>query len=103
MGYRARPEQRRRPAAVAVPAERTGARPRRDLRPRVLAALTPEPSTASEIAERAGIPGRERAVQATRALEHLAAEGLAYSVIRRTRTRWRSASGHVTSSDVPSD
>jgi hypothetical protein len=70
-----------------VPSPR-GARPRHDVRPRVLAALTPEPSTANEIAERAGIPGRERAVQATRALEHLEAEGLAYSVIRRTRTRW---------------
>ncbi|SFS87071.1 hypothetical protein SAMN04487845_108264 [Methylobacterium sp. yr668] len=68
-----------------------GARPRQDLRPRALEALTSEPSTASEIAERAGIPGRERALQATRALEQLEAEGLAFSVIRRTRTRWRTA------------
>ncbi len=74
-----------------MPVERTGARPRQDIRPRVLAALTSEPSTATEIAERAGIPGRERAVQATRALEQLEAEGLAYSVIRRTRIRWRAA------------
>ncbi|MEE7448767.1 hypothetical protein MRF4_13655 [Methylobacterium radiotolerans] len=57
----------------------------------MLAALTSQPSTASEIAERAGIPGRERALQATRALEQLEAEGLAFSVIRRTRTRWRTA------------
>jgi predicted ArsR family transcriptional regulator len=68
-----------------------GARPRRDIRLRVLAALTPEPATATEIAERAGIPGRERAMQATRALEQLEAKGLAFSVIRRTRTRWRTA------------
>lgn len=74
-----------------------GARPRRDIRPRVLAALTSEPATATEIAERAGIPGRERAVQATRALEQLEAEGLAYSVIRRTRVRWRSAAAALAS------
>jgi hypothetical protein len=80
---------------VAVTLPRSGARPRHDIRPRVLAALTSEPSTASKIAERAGIPGRERAVQATRALEHLEAEGLAYSVIRRTRTRWCSAGGEA--------
>ncbi len=35
-----------------------GARPRQDIRPRVLAALTPEPATAVEIAERARLPGR---------------------------------------------
>ena len=91
MVYHARPERPRRPAAVAVPVERTGARPRQDIRPRDLAALTCEPATATEIAERAGIPGGERAVQATRALEHLEAEGLAFSVIRRTRTPWSSA------------
>ncbi|XYD09838.1 hypothetical protein R1A27_04615 [Methylobacterium sp. NMS12] len=39
-----------------------------DIRPRVLAALTDEPSTATEIAERAGIPGRERGIHAARAL-----------------------------------
>jgi hypothetical protein len=68
-----------------------GARPRQDLRPRVLAALTSEPSTATEIAERANIPGRERTLLALRALERLEAEGLAFSVIRRTRTRWCAA------------
>ncbi|WP_182179377.1 hypothetical protein [Methylobacterium radiotolerans] len=57
----------------------------------MLAALTSEPATATEIAQRAGIPGRERALQATRALEYLEAEGLAFSVVRRMRTRWCSA------------
>jgi hypothetical protein len=68
-----------------------GARPRRDIRPRVLAALTPEPSTAARIAERAGLPGRERAIHATRALLRLEADGLAVSQSRRSWTRWRSA------------
>lgn len=57
----------------------------------MLAALTSKPLTATEIAERAGIPGRERAMYAVRTLERLEAEGLAFSVIRRTRTRWRAA------------
>lgn len=43
------------------------------------------------IAERAGIPGRERAVHAGRALAHLEADGLAVSETRRNWTRWRSA------------
>lgn len=73
-----------------VPSPR-GARPRQDIRPRVLEAQSSEPSAAAEIAERAGIPGRERTAQATRALEHLEAEGLAFSVTPRTRTRWCSA------------
>lgn len=68
-----------------------GARPRQDIRPRVLAALTPEPSTASEIAERAGLPGRDRAMHATRARLRPKADGLAVSETRRDRTRWRSA------------
>jgi hypothetical protein len=79
-----------------VPSPR-GARPRQDLRPRVLAALTSQPLTVTEIAERAGIPGRERALQATRALEHLEAEGLAFGVVRRTRTRWCSAAATLVS------
>ena len=72
-----------------VPSPR-GARPRPDTRPRVLAALTPEPSTAVEIAERAGIPGRERGMHAARALVRLEADGLAVSKLRRNVTRWRS-------------
>lgn len=73
-----------------VPSPR-GARPRRDIRPRVLDALTSEPSTASEIAERAGIPGRERGMYAARALARLEADGLAVSELRRNVTRWRAA------------
>lgn len=73
-----------------VPSPR-GARPRQDLRPRILAALTSEPSTAVEIAERAGIPGRERGMHAARALARLEADGLAVSELRRNVTRWRSA------------
>lgn len=61
------------------------------MRPRVLAALTSEPSTATEIAERAGIPGRERGMHAARALVRLEADGLAVSELRRNVTRWRSA------------
>jgi hypothetical protein len=68
-----------------------GARQCLDVRPRVLAALTPEPSTATEIAERAGLPGRERAMHATRALVRLEADGLAFSELRRNITRWRAA------------
>lgn len=66
-----------------------GARPRQDIRPRVLAALTSEPSTATEIAERAGIPGRERSMHAARALARLEADGLAISETRRIWIRWR--------------
>jgi predicted ArsR family transcriptional regulator len=76
-----------------VPSPR-GARPRPDIRPRVLAALTSEPSTATEIAERAGLPGRERAMQAARALVRLQADGLAVSETHRNWTRWR-ASGEA--------
>jgi predicted ArsR family transcriptional regulator len=68
-----------------------GARPRQDIRPRVLAALTSDPSTATEIAERAGIPGRERGMHAARALVRLEADGLAVSELRRNFTRWRAA------------
>jgi hypothetical protein len=68
-----------------------GARPRQDLRPRVLAALTPEPSTTTEIAERAGISGSERVMHAAGALTCLEADGLAVSDLRRNVTRWRSA------------
>jgi hypothetical protein len=64
---------------------------RLDIRPRVLAALTPEPSTATEIAERAGLPGRERAMHAARALVRLEADGLALSETRRHVTRWKAA------------
>lgn len=68
-----------------------GARPRPDIRPRVLAALTSEPSTATEIAERAGLPGRERSMHAARALVRLEADGLAISETRRNWTWWRAA------------
>lgn len=68
-----------------------GARPRRDIRPRVLAALTPEPSTATEIAERAGLPGRERTLHASRALVRLAADGLAVRSGTPQVPRWSSA------------
>lgn len=66
-----------------------GARPLQDLRPRVLAALTSEPSTATEITERAGIPGRERSMHAARALVRLEADGLAISELQQSVTRWR--------------
>ncbi len=55
----------------------SGVRAGQDIRPRVLAALTPKPSTATEIAERAGLPGRERAMHATRALVRPEADCLA--------------------------
>ncbi len=57
----------------------------------MLAALTSEPATAVEIAERAGIPGRERGMHATRALVRLQADGFAVSELRRNVTRWRAA------------
>lgn len=41
-----------------------GAWPRRDIRPYFLATPKSEPSTPTEIAERAGLPGRERAKHA---------------------------------------
>jgi hypothetical protein len=68
-----------------------GARPRLDVRPRVLAALTPEPSTATEIAERAGLPGREQAMHAARALVRLEADGFALRSGTQQAPRWRSA------------
>lgn len=68
-----------------------GARPRQDIRPRVLAALTAEPATAAEVAERARLPGRERAADASRALVRLEADGLAAREMKRNSTRWRSA------------
>lgn len=68
-----------------------GASPRHDIRPRVLAALTSEPATAAQIAQRAGLPGRERAMHAARALTRLEADSLAVSEIRRNVTRWRTA------------
>jgi hypothetical protein len=57
----------------------------------VLPALTSEPSTATEIAERAGIPGRERGMHAARALVRLEAGGLAVRELRQNVIRWRSA------------
>lgn len=71
-----------------VPSPR-GARPRHDIRPRVRAALTDEPSTVTEIAERAGMPGRDRGVHAARALARLEAEGLAVLVGDQRHPRWR--------------
>ncbi len=71
---------------------RRGARPRQHTRPRVLVALTSEPATAAQIAKRAGLPGRERAMHAARALTRLEADGLAVSEIGHNVTRWRSAS-----------
>jgi hypothetical protein len=87
-----RMKRRDSPAHMPKTPSPRGARPRRDIRPRVLAALTPEPSTATEIAERAGLPGRERTMHATRALIRLEADGLAVSETHRNWTRWRSAS-----------
>ncbi len=74
-----------------------GAQPRLDSRPRVLVALTSEPSTATEIAERAGLTGRERSLHATRALMRLKADGLAVSETHRNFTRWRSAAAPLAS------
>ena len=67
-----------------------GARPRQDIRPRVLAALTSEPSTATEIAERAGIPVRERGMHAAHALVRLEADG---PTVRRTLAHRKSHRG----------
>ncbi len=69
----------------------SGARPRQDIRPRGLAALTPEPSTATEIAKRASLPGRARAMHATRALTHLEADAPAIRPGPSRAPRWRSA------------
>ncbi|MGH1588618.1 hypothetical protein ACRBEV_09950 [Methylobacterium phyllosphaerae] len=63
------------------------ARPRLDVRPRVLAVLTFELSTATEIAERAGLPGWERAMHAARALARLGIDGLAIGETRQNRMR----------------
>ncbi|WP_187278156.1 hypothetical protein [Methylobacterium sp. WL7] len=52
-----------------------------------LAALTPDPLTAIEVAERAGLLGRERATDATCTRLRLKAEGLAIRKIRRTSHR----------------
>jgi hypothetical protein len=73
------------------PSSPRGARPRRDIRPRVLAALTSKLSTATEVAERAGLPGRERTLHASRALMSLEADGLAVSETHRSWMRWRAA------------
>ena len=63
--------------------ERTGARPRKDTRGRVLASLNDELATATQIAGRAGIPGRERRREAARVLCRLEADGLAIREIDR--------------------
>ena len=65
-----------------------GARPRKDIRPRVLGALTPEPATATEIAERAGLPGRERTLHTASALARLEADGFAVRVGTPQAPRW---------------
>jgi hypothetical protein len=77
LGHRARPERRRWEAAAAARIERSSARPRKDTRARILAVLVPEPTTDSQIAERAGIPGQERSRQAAPVLARLDADGLA--------------------------
>lgn len=70
--------------------ERTGARPRKDTRARILAVLAPEPLTAVQIAERAGIPGRERGREAALVLTRLEADGLTIREEgRRQFPRWR--------------
>ena len=69
-----------------MPAERTGPRPRKDIRSRVLSALSTEPATATQIAERAGIPGREAAL----VLARLEVTGPAISeACWRQVPRWR--------------
>lgn len=73
-----------------MPVERTGTRPRRNARARILAVLTSEPATAVQIAERAGIPGRERGREAALVLVRLEANGLAIREEgRRQFPRWR--------------
>lgn len=57
----------------------------------MLAVLTSEPSTSTAIAERAGLPGRERTMHATRVLTRLEADGLAVSETYRNWTWWRAA------------
>ena len=73
-----------------IPAPR-GARPRRDIRPRVLGALTPEPATATEIAERAGLSGRERTLHAANARARLQADGFAIRGGTPQAPRWSRA------------
>lgn len=68
-----------------------GARPRHDIRPRVLVALTAEPLTATEIAERAGLPGWEQTLHASRAPTRLEADGLAIRRGMPQALRWSSA------------
>lgn len=64
-------------APVPKPPSPRGARPRPDIRPRMLAALAAAPATVTAIFERAGLPVRERVVHATRARARLEADGFA--------------------------
>ena len=72
-----------------MPVERNGARPRHDTRARILAVLTPEPSTLTQIAKRAGIPGRGRQREAFLVLTRLEADGQAVKETLRQVPRWR--------------
>ena len=68
--------------------ERTGARPRKGTRARVLAVLTLEPATAVQVAERAGIPSRGRGREAALVLRRLESDGLAVREVDGRVPRW---------------
>jgi predicted ArsR family transcriptional regulator len=74
-----------------VPPDRTGARPRKDTRARILAVLTPELATLDQIAKRAGIPGRGRQHEAFLVLTRLEAAGLAIKEMPGRVPRWRAS------------
>ena len=69
--------------------ERNGAWPRHDTRARILAALTSEPLTLTQIAKRARIPGRGRQREAFLVLTCLEADGQAIKETLRQVPRWR--------------
>ena len=80
-----------------MPPERTGARPRKDTRARILAVLTPEPATLVQIAARARIPGRGRQREAFLVLTRLEADGLAIKEIPGQVPRWRASEAALAS------
>jgi hypothetical protein len=61
------------------------------------------PSTAIQIAERAGLLGRQRAMHAARALVRLEADAHAGSTNRRNVIRWRSAAAVAASARYERD
>lgn len=74
---------------AAMPVERNGTRLPTSTRARILAVLTSESSTLTQVAKRAKIPGRGRQRQAFLVLARLEADGLAIKETTRGVPRWR--------------